>query len=229
MSTQSQSSPAPSQQLSNTHPSSTISTSQDTASPYSGSTNTSANKTGNSAPQPATAGSAEQSARGTDTIQATLNADIARSESTANVSTTATAGDSDSEKLGFGDEVYPPQRHAGAVGYGPEYGKGVASPSAQTFPIIENVFLAVLVQGLGEKLAGLKEQVKGKLTKKPELVEKGRERKTGQLKKKEQEAEVNSLPLPPRCDPLLLVTMLTVELNRNRIPLLPPRTRGNSK
>ncbi|KAG1724349.1 hypothetical protein EDB19DRAFT_314643 [Suillus lakei] len=64
------------------------------------------------------------------------------------------------------DSQLPPQRHAGAVGLGPSYGQGV---------------------GFGEKLGGLQEEIKGKIMKKPELVEHGRERRTGILKKKEQE------------------------------------------
>ncbi|KAH7890438.1 hypothetical protein F5I97DRAFT_1782375, partial [Phlebopus sp. FC_14] len=64
------------------------------------------------------------------------------------------------------ESIYPPQRHAGAVGLGPEYGKGT---------------------GFGETLAGLQEQIKGKILRKPELVEHGRERRTGELKKKERE------------------------------------------
>ncbi|KAG2126937.1 hypothetical protein DEU56DRAFT_534996 [Suillus clintonianus] len=64
------------------------------------------------------------------------------------------------------DSQLPPQRHAGALGLGPAYGQGA---------------------GLGEKLGGLQEEIKGKIMKKPELVEHGRERRTGILKKKEQE------------------------------------------
>ncbi|KAI0067086.1 hypothetical protein BV25DRAFT_1774580, partial [Artomyces pyxidatus] len=61
---------------------------------------------------------------------------------------------------------YPPQLHSGAVGYGPEYNQG---------------------PGFSEQLQGVKEQIKGKLTHKPDLVEHGRERRTGELKHREQE------------------------------------------
>ncbi|OJT07036.1 hypothetical protein TRAPUB_2067 [Trametes pubescens] len=72
---------------------------------------------------------------------------------------------------GPGDESgYPEQRHAGAVGYGPEYMKGATT---------------------GDKLAGIKEEVKGKLFRKPDLVEHGREMRTGELKKKQQEDDAN--------------------------------------
>ncbi|KAI0635200.1 hypothetical protein C8Q77DRAFT_1156521 [Trametes polyzona] len=65
---------------------------------------------------------------------------------------------------------YPEQKHAGAVGYGPEYGKGATT---------------------GDKLTGLKDEVKGKVFRKPDLVEHGRELRTGEYKKKQQEDDMN--------------------------------------
>ncbi|KAH9950791.1 hypothetical protein B0H21DRAFT_776470 [Amylocystis lapponica] len=62
------------------------------------------------------------------------------------------------------EEDYPEQRHAGAVGYGPDYAKGA---------------------GAGDKFAGIFEEAKGKVLRKPEVVEHGRERRTGELKEKE--------------------------------------------
>ncbi|KAG1813530.1 uncharacterized protein BJ212DRAFT_1300938 [Suillus subaureus] len=74
------------------------------------------------------------------------------------------------------DDQLPPQRHAGAAGLGPAYKQGA---------------------GLGEKLSGLQEEIKGKITKNPELVEHGRERRTGILKQKEQEQDDdNPFPKP---------------------------------
>ncbi|KAI0674320.1 hypothetical protein C8Q78DRAFT_967696 [Trametes maxima] len=70
---------------------------------------------------------------------------------------------------------YPEQRHAGAVGYGPEYGKGAST---------------------GDKLTGYKEEAKGKILRKPDLVEHGRELRTGELKKKQQEEDVRPKPPP---------------------------------
>ncbi|KAI0653919.1 hypothetical protein C8Q70DRAFT_926767, partial [Cubamyces menziesii] len=64
------------------------------------------------------------------------------------------------------NDGYPEQRHAGAVGYGPEYGKGAST---------------------GDKITGLKEELKGKILHKPDVVEHGRELRTGELKKKQQE------------------------------------------
>lgn len=61
------------------------------------------------------------------------------------------------------DKGFPPQRHAGAVGLGPEYAMGAS---------------------VSEKLEGLKEEIKGKITKRPNLVEHGRELRTGELKRK---------------------------------------------
>lgn len=43
---------------------------------------------------------------------------------------------------------------------------------------------------MGEKLGGLTEEVKGKVLKKPEVVQHGHDRRTGQLKKKEEDAAV---------------------------------------
>jgi hypothetical protein len=48
-------------------------------------------------------------------------------------------------------------------------------------------------QGFSQKISGLKEEMKGKLTKNPELVEHGRERRTGELKHKEMEDDVRKL------------------------------------
>ncbi|CDO70104.1 hypothetical protein BN946_scf184806.g31 [Trametes cinnabarina] len=68
------------------------------------------------------------------------------------------------------DDGYPEQKHAGAVGYGPEYNKGATT---------------------GDKIEGLKEEVKGKILRKPDVVEHGRELRTGELKKKQQENDSN--------------------------------------
>ncbi|KAF7973363.1 hypothetical protein HWV62_15541 [Athelia sp. TMB] len=63
------------------------------------------------------------------------------------------------------DEL-PEQRHAGAVGYGPNYQRGV---------------------GTGEKIGGKLEELKGKILKKPEVAEHGHLRQTGELQEREQE------------------------------------------
>ncbi|KAJ3738732.1 hypothetical protein DFH05DRAFT_1516698 [Lentinula detonsa] len=70
------------------------------------------------------------------------------------------------------EEDYPEQRHAGAVGYGPNYRQGAT---------------------LSDKISGLKEELKGKVTKNPELVEHGKEKKTGDLKRKELEEDMNNM------------------------------------
>ncbi|KAJ4474342.1 hypothetical protein J3R30DRAFT_3707147 [Lentinula aciculospora] len=69
-------------------------------------------------------------------------------------------------------QSYPEQHHAGAVGYGPNYRQGAT---------------------LSDKITGLKEELKGKVTKNSELLERGRERKTGELKKKEHEQDMNNM------------------------------------
>lgn len=45
----------------------------------------------------------------------------------------------------------------------------------------------MLIQGLGDKLEGMAEEIKGKILRKPEVVEHGRERRTGELARKERE------------------------------------------
>ncbi|KAI0360667.1 hypothetical protein OH77DRAFT_1393593 [Trametes cingulata] len=75
------------------------------------------------------------------------------------------------------NDGYPEQKHAGAVGYGPEYGKGAST---------------------GDKLTGIKEEMKGKILRKPDVVEHGREMRTGELKKKQQEQDPNPpMSYPP--------------------------------
>ena len=47
-------------------------------------------------------------------------------------------------------------------------------------------------QGMGEKIAVIKDQVKGKITSNPDLVEHGQLRKTGELQRREEEEKVSS-------------------------------------
>ncbi|RDX51897.1 hypothetical protein OH76DRAFT_1400796 [Lentinus brumalis] len=68
------------------------------------------------------------------------------------------------------NDGYPEQKHAGAVGYGPEYGKGAST---------------------GDKITGYKEELKGKLFHKPELVQHGHEMRTGALKNNAMEEDNN--------------------------------------
>ncbi|KAL1676830.1 hypothetical protein EV122DRAFT_266621 [Schizophyllum commune] len=85
------------------------------------------------------------------------------------------------------NESYPEQKHAGAVGYGPAYHDGPCKS-------------LTTAQTTGDKLTGLKEQVKGKVTGNHELARKGVERRTGELQKREQEADeqVRSGPIHTR-------------------------------
>ncbi|KAJ7040707.1 hypothetical protein C8F04DRAFT_1081831 [Mycena alexandri] len=71
------------------------------------------------------------------------------------------------------DSQYPEQKHAGAVGYGPNYHQ---------------------TPGFLDKVTGLKEEVKGKVTHNPELAAQGHDRMTGELKKKELEADAAEDP-----------------------------------
>ncbi|KAI9063625.1 hypothetical protein FKP32DRAFT_686550 [Trametes sanguinea] len=89
-------------------------------------------------------------------------------ETGSNASINRTNSNASGAGAGGNNDGYPEQKHAGAVGYGPEYGKGATT---------------------GDKLTGLKEEVKGKILRKPDVVEHGRELRTGEIKKKEQENE----------------------------------------
>ncbi|KAJ3912864.1 hypothetical protein F5877DRAFT_72040 [Lentinula edodes] len=89
--------------------------------------------------------------------------------STTPSTTTTTTPSTDSTSS---SSNYPAQHHAGAVGYGPNYRQG---PS------------------LTDKLSGLKEELKGKVTKNPQMVEHGKEMKTGEVKRREQQEDMNGL------------------------------------
>lgn len=69
---------------------------------------------------------------------------------------------------GLDNVDYPPQLHAGKVGLGPHYGE-------------QNRVT------IGDQIAGIKEDIKGHLTHNHHLVEEGRERYAGELKRKEHE------------------------------------------
>ncbi|KAI0045972.1 hypothetical protein FA95DRAFT_1607272 [Auriscalpium vulgare] len=100
----------------------------------------------------------------------------ARSPSSTAATTGSGSTSAASNDEGINWDDYPPQLHSGAVGYGPEYGRGA---------------------GLDEKMTGVKEELKGRVLRKPDLVEKGRERRTGELKRKQQEeADVSAFEDP---------------------------------
>ncbi|CAE6444948.1 hypothetical protein RSOLAG22IIIB_13269 [Rhizoctonia solani] len=69
-------------------------------------------------------------------------------------------------------EQYPPQIHAGKVGYGPHYAEIHGNNT-----------------GLGAKVTGLKEQLKGKITGNHELEQKGKDRMAGKLAAKQQDED----------------------------------------
>jgi len=92
-----------------------------------------------------------------------------------NVSNVATLGSHDGQSSL--DEEYPEQKHAGKVGLGPEYGK----KNKET-------------HGITAKIAGLKEEIKGTITRNHDLVEKGHDRRTGELACKEEEHKNNDDP-----------------------------------
>ncbi|TCD69295.1 hypothetical protein EIP91_008050 [Steccherinum ochraceum] len=97
--------------------------------------------------------------------------------STDNTNANANAANGDTEEGGENkdksiepDGGYPPQLHAGAVGLGPEYGKGASG---------------------GDKLTGWKVEIAGKITRNPQKVQHGKDMRTGELKKKEKEDDKN--------------------------------------
>ncbi|KZT02866.1 uncharacterized protein LAESUDRAFT_729859 [Laetiporus sulphureus 93-53] len=83
------------------------------------------------------------------------------------------SNDAQSSVTGVAGNDYPEQRHAGAVGLGPEYGRGVTTE---------------------DKIVGFKEEVKGKILHKPDVAERGRMMRTGELKKKHEEEENRNNP-----------------------------------
>ncbi|KZT57028.1 hypothetical protein CALCODRAFT_496685 [Calocera cornea HHB12733] len=79
--------------------------------------------------------------------------------------------DAATEKPPPPDEDYPPQLHAGKVGYGPAYNQK---------------------PGLADRVGGLKEEVEGKMTHNAELAQHGHDKMTGELKRKELEGDDGS-------------------------------------
>ncbi|KAI0266380.1 hypothetical protein BC834DRAFT_823626 [Gloeopeniophorella convolvens] len=92
------------------------------------------------------------------------DADSARTEPTCQ---STSGGSQDLDQDG-----YPPQRHAGAVGYGPEYNRGAT---------------------LEDKMTGVKEEIRGRVTRNPEVAARGHDRRTGEFKKRQQEDMVGSV------------------------------------
>ncbi|KIP04079.1 hypothetical protein PHLGIDRAFT_20076 [Phlebiopsis gigantea 11061_1 CR5-6] len=74
------------------------------------------------------------------------------------------------------EDGYPEQRHAGAVGYGPEFGQ-------QNRPTAS------------EKIQGMKEEIAGKVTRNAGKVEHGKQMRTGELKRKQKQNDDNPNPL----------------------------------
>ncbi|RXW17539.1 hypothetical protein EST38_g8315 [Candolleomyces aberdarensis] len=70
-------------------------------------------------------------------------------------------------------EEYPPQTHSGKVGYGPHFS---LSPT------------------LGEKMTGLKEELKGTIKRDPEEVQHGKDIVSGEEKRRAREADMRTDP-----------------------------------
>ncbi|KAG8951892.1 hypothetical protein FRC04_005584 [Tulasnella sp. 424] len=77
------------------------------------------------------------------------------------------------------DQDYPEQKHAGKVGYGPNFAEARGKIT------------------MGEKIDGLKEEMKGKLKHDQHMVQEGHDKRTGELKRREIEADNNPKALAP--------------------------------
>jgi len=92
--------------------------------------------------------------------------------STTRQESTVSRGGQDSASAQEGD--LPPQRHAGKLdGPGPEFKKGA---------------------GLGDKMTGLQEEIKGKVLRKPEVAQHGHDLRTGELKRRQHEQDFDADP-----------------------------------
>lgn len=88
------------------------------------------------------------------------------------------------------EDSYPEQKHAGKVGYGPLYNQGTVCHFVGPKLWYDQDRDTPLLQGLTEKIGGIKEQIMGKIRKDPDLVQHGRDRKTGESKQTEMPEEV---------------------------------------
>lgn len=70
---------------------------------------------------------------------------------------------------------------------------------------------------MGDKIGGLTEEVKGKMLKKPEVAQHGHDRRTGELKKKQQDQAVR-LTLQFSFSPFLIFHNHTRQLNAYIVP-----------
>jgi len=92
-----------------------------------------------------------------------------KAEERPDVSGDKEAGD----KPALPEQEYPEQKHAGAAGIGPNYAEARGKVT------------------LGERIGGLKEEIKGKVTRNPDLVREGREQRSGEAKRRKLEEENN--------------------------------------
>jgi hypothetical protein len=93
------------------------------------------------------------------------------------------------------NDDYPEQRHAGALGYGPNYHRRTVSNKHKVLSFGRHSHRCVNNQSAGEKFQGIKEQLKGKIMGKPDLVEHGRLRRTDKLREQEENVWVFIIPL----------------------------------
>lgn len=103
-------------------------------------------------------------------------------------------GNDDQEgQKGPNDDIYPEQRHAGKVdGVGPEYGAANRVVRLSVLRYLNSAYiydssLSFVCQTVSDRLQGVKEQIKGTILRKPDVKQRGKERMTGELKKKEKE------------------------------------------
>jgi uncharacterized protein YjbJ (UPF0337 family) len=116
------------------------------------------------------------------------------------------------------DSTYPEQRHAGQVGYGPNYNQG----AVRLLCGVDMALGSFVFKGFLDKITGLKEEVTGKVTKNPDLVAKGHDRLTGELKHKELAEDAVSAAADIRMYRLILdnrpKTLSQIQKRRRREP-----------
>lgn len=79
---------------------------------------------------------------------------------------------------------YPDQRHAGKVGYGPNFSTRAVRRCLRDTPASIVIHLASSLQTVLDKVVGLTQEARGKVMHKPDLVNAGHEKYTGEAKRR---------------------------------------------
>jgi len=136
-----------------------------------------AGDTGKSDPLPQPPATLQTSAVAPQAASATPQTPQSSSPQSANNNQAATNGSHDQPSESAAPHVdYPEQKHAGAAGYGPHYAETQGHEVHVT---------------MGDRFTGIKDEIKGKLTKNEGLVQEGRDIRTGEVKRRAFEKENN--------------------------------------